>query len=193
MNKHIALTGGIGSGKSVIAKIFSILGIPVYDSDSEAKRLMETDGGVAFSLQKLIGEGLYKDSKLQKDVMAQAIFSNSNLCKKVNEIVHPRVWKEYIEWSNRQNAPFTIMETALLFESDLYKNFDAIVAVTADEETRIRRAMQRNNCDAESVRKRMQNQQSVEIALQNADFIIENSHTFVITQVLEIYNTLKQL
>ncbi len=191
MNKHIALTGGIGSGKSVIAKIFSILGIPVYDSDSEAKRLMETDGGVAFSLQKLIGEGLYKDSKLQKDVMARAIFSNSNLCKKVNEIVHPRVWNEYLEWSNRQNAPFTIMESALLFESDLYKNFDAIVAVTADGETRIRRVMQRNNCDAESVRKRMQNQQSVEIALQNADFIIENSHTFVITQVLEIYNTLK--
>ena len=191
MNKYIALTGGIGSGKSVIAKIFSILGIPVYDSDSEAKRLMETDGGVAFSLQKLIGEGLYKDSKLQKDVMARAIFSNSNLCKKVNEIVHPRVWNEYLEWSNRQNAPFTIMESALLFESDLYKNFDAIVAVTADGETRIRRVMQRNNCDAESVRKRMQNQQSVEIALQNADFIIENSHTFVITQVLEIYNTLK--
>ena len=191
MNKHIALTGGIGSGKSVIAKIFSILGIPVYDSDSEAKRLMETDGGVAFSLQKLIGEGLYKDSKLQKDVMARAIFSNSNLCKKVNEIVHPRVWNEYLEWSNRQNAPFTIMESALLFESDLYKNFDAIVAVTADGETRIRRVMQRNNCDAESVRKRMQNQQSVEIALQNADFIIENSHTFVITQVLEIYIPLK--
>lgn len=192
MNKHIALTGGIGSGKSVIAKIFLILGVPVYDSDREAKRLMEIDRGVVSSLQKLIGEELYQDSKLQKDVMARAIFSDNNLCKKVNEIVHPRVWSDYIEWSNRQQGPFTIMETALLYESDLYKNFDAVIGVTADEETRIRRVMQRNNCDAESVRKRMQNQQTVDFALQNADFIIENSHTFVITQVLDIYNTLKQ-
>ncbi len=192
MIKHIALTGGIGSGKSVIAKIFIILGIPVYDSDREAKRIMETDRGVVSSLQQLIGEELYQDSKLQKEVMARAIFSDSILCKKINEIVHPQVWNDYVQWSNRQNTDFTIMETALLYETEMYKNFDAVVAVTADEETRIRRVMQRNKCNAESIHKRMQNQTSVEIALQNADFIIENSHTFVITQVIEIYNMLKQ-
>ena len=192
MIKHIALTGGIGSGKSVIAKIFIILGIPVYDSDREAKRIMETDRGVVSSLQQLIGEELYQDSKLQKEVMARAIFSDSILCKKKNEIVHPQVWNDYVQWSNRQNTDFTIMETALLYETEMYKNFDAVVAVTADEETRIRRVMQRNKCNAESIHKRMQNQTSVEIALQNADFIIENSHTFVITQVIEIYNMLKQ-
>ena len=192
MIKHIALTGGIGSGKSVIAKIFIILGIPVYDSDREAKRIMETDRGVVSSLQQLIGEELYQDSKLQKEVMARAIFSDSILCKKINEIVHPQVWNDYVQWSNRQNTDFTIMETALLYETEMYKNFDAVVAVTAEEETRIRRVMQRNKCNAESIHKRMQNQTSVEIALQNADFIIENSHTFVITQVIEIYNMLKQ-
>ena len=144
MIKHIALTGGIGSGKSVIAKIFIILGIPVYDSDREAKRIMETDRGVVSSLQQLIGEELYQDSKLQKEVMARAIFSDSILCKKINEIVHPQVWNDYVQWSNRQNTDFTIMETALLYETEMYKNFDAVVAVTADEETRIRRVMQRN-------------------------------------------------
>ena len=193
MTKYVALTGGIGCGKSVVARVFSCLRVPVYDSDSKAKELMNCNKNIVNALTNLIGESLYKNSCLQKEVMANAIFSDADLLAKVNSIVHPAVWDDYVAWSEKQHAPFTIMETALLYETDLYRNFHKSIAVTANEEIRIQRVMQRDGCSYEAVQKRIRNQQSVEKAVQNADFIIENNDTFVIPQVMEVYNTLKQL
>jgi dephospho-CoA kinase len=193
MNNYIALTGGIGCGKSVVARVFSCLRVPVYDSDSRAKNLMNTDENIKNSLIRLIGNEIYKDGRLQKEVMAKAIFSDADLLSKVNSIVHPAVWNDYVAWSRKQHAPFTIMETALLYETDLYKNFKKSIAVTATDEIRIRRVMRRDSCTYESVVARIKNQPSVEKAVRNADFIIENNDTFVIPQVMEVYNTLKQL
>ena len=154
---------------------------------------MNTDENIKNSLIRLIGNEIYKDGRLQKEVMAKAIFSDEDLLSKVNSIVHPAVWNDYVVWSEKQHAPFTIMETALLYETDLYRNFHKSIAVTANEEIRIQRVMQRDGCSYEAVQKRIRNQQSVEKAVQNADFIIENNDTFVIPQVMEVYNTLKQL
>jgi dephospho-CoA kinase len=193
MNNYIALTGGIGCGKSVVARVFSCLRIPVYDSDSRAKKLMNTDENIKNSLIRLVGNEIYKNGCLQKEVMAKAIFSDADLLTKVNSIVHPAVWNDYVAWSEKQHAPFTIMETALLYETDLYKNFKKSIAVVANDEIRIQRVMRRDSCSYESVMARIKNQPSVEKAVQNADFIIENNDTFVIPQVMEVYNTLKQL
>ncbi|MBO4777049.1 MAG: dephospho-CoA kinase [Bacteroidales bacterium] len=193
MNNYIALTGGIGCGKSVVARVFSCLRIPVYDSDSRAKKLMNTDENIKNNLIRLVGNEIYKNGCLQKEMMAKAIFSDADLLTKVNSIVHPAVWNDYVAWSEKQHAPFTIMETALLYETDLYKNFKKSIAVVANDEIRIQRVMRRDSCSYESVMARIKNQPSVEKAVQNADFIIENNDTFVIPQVMEVYNTLKQL
>ncbi|MCQ2607315.1 MAG: dephospho-CoA kinase [Bacteroidales bacterium] len=192
MKKHIALTGGIGCGKSVVARIFSILGVPVYDSDSRAKMLMEKDDFIVSSLKSLIGDNVYENGRLQKKIMANAIFSDRSLCEKVNSIVHPRVWLDYEKWSENQESDFTIMETALLYESDLYKKFDASIVVVADDSIRVQRVQKRDNCDANSVIARINNQSSTKKAVANADFIIENNDTFVISQVMDVFNTIKK-
>lgn len=192
MTKYIALTGGIGCGKSVVSKVFASLGIPVYDSDSRAKQLMESNEGIRQSLIQLLGNQIYCGTKLQRKIMADAIFSDSSLCEKVNAIVHPQVWLDYKLWSDKKIVPFTIMETALLFESDLYKNFDYTIVVVASTELRVKRVVQRDSCDVEAVMRRIKNQTANEIAIQKADFIIENNDTFVVSQVLDVYNELKQ-
>lgn len=193
MTKYIALTGGIGCGKSVVSKIFASLGVPVYDSDSRAKQLMESNDFIRESLIRLLGNQVYCGTKLQRKVMADAIFSDSSMCEKVNNIVHPQVWLDYKLWSDKKNVVFTIMETALLYESNLYKNFDRVITVFASDEIRVKRVLQRDLCDVEEVFRRIKNQTSNEIAIQKADFIIENNDTFVISQVMNVYNELKQL
>ncbi|MCQ2606504.1 MAG: dephospho-CoA kinase [Bacteroidales bacterium] len=192
MKKHIALTGGIGCGKSVVARVFSVIGVPVYDSDSRARALMEQDDYIISSLQNLIGEQIYENGHLQKKIMANAIFTDKSLCEKVNAIVHPRVWLDYEQWSEKQSAPFTIMETALLYESDLYKKFDFSIVVVADDNVRIQRVMKRDNCDANSVLQRINSQSSIKNAAQKADYVIENNNTFVISQIINVYNAIKK-
>jgi len=190
--KYVALTGGIGSGKSVVSKIFSCLGVPVYDSDSHAKQLMKYDENIVSALKKIIGEELYFNGKFQKDVMRKAIFSDNILLEKVNSVVHPAVWKDYKQWSDRLSVPFTIMETALLYESGLYKNFNLSICVTADEKLRVQRVLQRDGGDVEFIKKKMENQPFVQKALHEADFIIENNNTFVINQVMTVCKKILQ-
>lgn len=190
--KYVALTGGIGSGKSVVSKIFSCLGVPVYDSDSHAKQLMKYDENIVSALKKIIGEELYFNGKFKKDVMRKAIFSDNILLEKVNSVVHPAVWEDYKQWSDRLSVPFTIMETALLYESGLYKNFNLSICVTADEKLRVQRVLQRDGGDVEFIKKKMENQPFVQKALHEADFIIENNNTFVINQVMTVYKKLLQ-
>ena len=190
--KYVALTGGIGSGKSVVSKIFSCFGVPVYDSDSHAKQLMKYDENIVSALKKIIGEELYFNGKFQKDVMRKAIFSDNILLEKVNSVVHPAVWEDYKQWSDRLSVPFTIMETALLYESGLYKNFNLSICVTADDKLRVQRVLQRDGGDVEFIKKKMENQPFVQKALHEADFIIENNNTFVINQVMTVCKKILQ-
>ncbi|MDR1762209.1 MAG: dephospho-CoA kinase [Bacteroidales bacterium] len=188
-SKKVALSGGIGSGKTCMAKIFTALGVPVYNSDECAKQLMQTEETIRPQLIMLFGEDLYKGKELQKQVLAQYIFSNNDLRQKVNAIVHPVVIEDYKKWSAQQNAAYTIMETALLFENDLHKNFDITIYVTAPLETRIARVMKRDNCERADVEKRIKMQQNDTICVQKADFVIENNN-FALSQVLNIHEQL---
>lgn len=191
--KLIAVTGGIGSGKTIISKIFNCIGIPVYFSDSEAKRLMCSNSEIREKLQKEFGNNVYVNGQLQKNILAQIIFNNSESRKIVNQIVHPVVRKDFIEWTQNQNSDYCIMESALVFDSDLYSLFDAVVYVDSPIEIRIQRVMNRDNCSREDVLQRIKMQPSDEICLQKSHFVVENNNTFVIPQVLKIHQRILTL
>jgi len=204
--KLVALSGGIGSGKTCIAKVFTALGMPVYNSDERAKQLMQTSESIRTQLIALFGEDLYKGNELQKQLLAQYIFTNNELRQKVNAIVHPVVIDDYNKWLaeqrfdtstgslttssvtelNDQNANYTIMETALLFENNLYTNFDYTIYITAPLETRIARVMQRDNCTRADVEKRIKMQLNDTICMQKADYVIENNN-FALSQIIAIH------
>lgn len=195
--QKIALSGGIGSGKSCLAKVFTALGIPVYNSDERAKQLMHTDETIRTQLIALFGDDLYHNNELQKKMLARYIFDNNELRRKVNAIVHPVVINDYIAWSERQSfercnnrtMAYTIMETALLFENDLHKHFDVTIYVHAPLEIRIARAMQRDSCTRADVEKRIKMQLEDTICMQKADYVIENNN-FALSQIITIHKQL---
>ncbi|MDR0940909.1 MAG: dephospho-CoA kinase [Bacteroidales bacterium] len=195
--QKIALSGGIGSGKTCIAKVFTALGVPVYNSDEQAKKLMQTDEHIRTQLIELFGKDLYRNNELQKQTLAQHIFGNDELRRKVNTIVHPVVMENYSTWSEQQGlerrdgatTAYTIMETALVFENNLHTHFDAIIYVYAPPEIRIARVMQRNNCTQSDVEKRIKMQLSDTICMQKADYVIENNN-FALSQIITIHQQL---
>ena len=188
--KKIGLTGGIGSGKSIVASIFASLHIPIYNSDFEAKRLMNSHSQIREKIIDLLGEQAYSGNQLQKDVVANAIFTDSNVRSKVNEIVHPIVREDFQLWASKQKSPYVIMESALLFDSDLYTLFDKTIFVNCPLEKRIEQVMKRDSCSRESVIQRIEMQPDVEFCLQKTHYVVENNNTFVIPQVLEIHKSI---
>ena len=188
--KKIGLTGGIGCGKSIVASIFTSLHIPVYNSDFEAKRLMNSHSKIREKIIALLGEQAYSENQLQKEVIAQAIFTNSNVRIKMNEIVHPIVREDFQLWASKQKSPYVIMESALLFDSDLYTLFDKTIFVNCPLEKRIENVMKRDSCSKESVLQRIEMQPNVEFCLKKTHYVVENNNTFVIPQVLEIHKSI---
>ncbi|MCZ4695163.1 dephospho-CoA kinase [Ancylomarina euxinus] len=191
----IGLTGGIGSGKSLVADFFRQLGIPVYTSDIEAKKLMQTDDLIRSSLIEAFGESVYlKSGDLNRVKLAEVIFSNNEALKKVNAIVHPQVRLHFQEWVLKQTeAPYVIQESAIIFDTGLYKNFDKIITVTADESIRIDRVVERDSCTKESVLERMSKQMSEQERIVKSDFVIYNNSELVIPQIIAIHNQLLEL
>jgi len=184
----VGLTGGIGSGKTVIAKIFSSLQVPIYDSDSRAKYLMNTNEEVKKKITELIGDNAYKNSELQKNIIANAIFSNNDIKTKLQDIVHPCVRKDFLDWAILQKSPYVIMESALIFDTDLYTYFDFIIMVTSTMQNRIERIKKRDNILEEEIIKRIKMQPQEEICRLKSHFVVENNNTFVMSQVIEIHN-----
>jgi dephospho-CoA kinase len=191
----IGLTGGIGSGKSLVADFFRQLGIPVYTSDIEAKKLMQTDDFIRLSLIEVFGESVYlKSGDLNRAKLAEVIFSSDEALKKVNAIVHPQVRLHFQDWVLKQTeAPYVIQESAILFDTGLYKNFDKIITVTADEAIRINRVVERDSCTKESVLVRMSKQMSEQERIVKSDFVIYNNSELVIPQIIAIHNQLLEL
>jgi len=174
----IGLTGGIGSGKSVVARVFKILEVPVYHADSEAKRIMNTHSDVKNGIRNLLGDQTYRDGKLDRAFVASRVFNNSDLLNKLNEIVHKFL-----------HQPYIIEEAAILFETGFYKDFDYMLVVYASEELRIRRVMERDLADREEILKRMSNQMSEESKKELADFtIFNNENDLIIPQVLSLHH-----
>ena len=170
----VGLTGGIGSGKSTIAKAFAALGIAVFNSDEQAKALIATDAQVKERIIAAFGEEAYQNGEYNRAYIAQIVFNNSEKLAILNGIVHPALAKYFKRWAKEQTSPYVLKEAAILFESGSYKDCDYIITVTAPEEVRIARVMARDHCTEAQVRARMAQQWSdaQRIALSNA--VIEN-------------------
>ena len=188
----IGLTGGIGSGKSVVAKVFNSLGVPVYHADERAKQLMQNEQQIIDQLIRILGKDIYQEGRLNRKKMASIIFSKPDLLKQVNEIVHPFVLKDFEGWAEKQfNKPYVLAEAAILFESGMHKTIDYTIAVAAPEELRITRIMNRDGVSREQVQQRMNNQLPEKEKIKMAGFVIYNDDTqFVLPQVLKIHDEL---
>ncbi|WP_045803088.1 dephospho-CoA kinase [Flagellimonas lutaonensis] len=170
----IGLTGGIGSGKTTVAKMFKKLGVPVYDSDKEAKKLMNQSKEMRAAIVDLFGKKAYKKGKLNRKFIAGAVFANKGLLSKLNAIVHPAVKSHFYDWAKKQAAPYVVQETALIFENGMEDRFDRVVLVTAPEEMRIKRVTARDKVSEEEVRARINNQLDDAHKKEKSDFVIEN-------------------
>ncbi len=173
--KIVGLTGGIGSGKTTIGKWFLEKGIPVYNSDNEAKNLINEDPQIVKSLTGLFGDETYQGGTYNSKFVASKVFNDKELLEKLNEIVHPAVFRHFDNWVKNQTTSFVVKEAAILFESGSYKDCDSIISVVADEEIRIQRVAGRDGSDSEEIRKRMNNQWKDEHRIELSDYIIYNN------------------
>ena len=185
--KRIGITGGIGAGKSLVAEIIKAMGYPVYNSDERAKELTESNPKIKEGLIHLFGEEIYQNDTLNKFALAQAIFSDESLREKVNALIHPIVREDFNLWALAQNNALVFNESAILFETGSFKNFDAIILVYAPEELRIKRIMKRDNCSENEVLKRMNSQFSDEEKYQLTEFrVLNDEQTPLLEQVEQI-------
>lgn len=193
--KKVGITGGIGSGKSIVCDIFRLLGIPVYPADAHAKRLMEESPDLRASLKATFGDKVYKeDETLDRQYLAGIVFHDATKLEQLNQLVHPAVVRDYAQWVLQfPNAPYTLREAAILFESGTWKDLDAILLVDAPEEMRIKRVMSRDGRKEAEVRAIISRQWPSEKKKEYANYIIENDEAhMVIPRVLEIHQLLKQ-
>ena len=187
MTKMIGLTGGIGSGKSVVAKIFSTLGIPVFNADEAAKQIMQTSPEIKIKLIQQFGNDIYNELGLDKEKLAAIVFNDPFQLQLLNAIMHPVTIQAAKDWAAKQTSPYVIKEAALIFESAAADGLFKVIGVTAPMSLRIQRVMQRDGVSKEQVEARMQHQISDTIKMRLCDYVIENNNQeMVIPQVLEI-------
>lgn len=192
MKIKIGITGGIGSGKSTVAKIIESLGYPVYYSDQRAKDLMNSSDEIKEELNNHFGLDLYSEGTLNRKLLADKIFQNKDELTFVNHLVHPIVRQDFYLWSEKQTSKIVFQESALLFETGNEKNFTATLLITASDELRIQRVMKRDNCSRASVLERMKNQLPESEKIAKASFVLYNNETeSVIQQTLSILVKLK--
>jgi len=191
----VGITGGIGSGKTTVCKIFEVLGVPVYYADDRAKELMQTDLKLIAAVKEIFGEKAYADGKLNRSYIASVAFSNKALLAKLNAAVHPAVARDSAEWMTRHGEqPYVLKEAALLFESGWHRQLDKVICVHAPQEERIRRLKERDKASYEEITARMKNQMSAEEKMKLADYIIYNDNRHrLIPQVLAIHHILLAL
>lgn len=189
----IGITGGIGSGKSVVAHLLKVMGIPVYISDIESKRLTGESEDIKKQLIGILGERIYKDGSLNKQLLASYIFSDPNHAKQINQIIHPCVRQDFVEWTSKYDClEFVALESAILIEAGFKNETDVVIMVYAPYNMRLQRAAERDSSSIESIRKRMQSQMNDEEKLKYADYIIYNDgSTPIIPQVEEIMRQLR--
>lgn len=173
--KIVGLTGGIGSGKTTVAKMFEELGVPVYIADDEAKSLMNRSKVIRRKLIELFGKRAYIKSGLNRPYLSRKIFNDGSLLQKMNAIVHPKVGAHFRRWVKEQNSAYVIKEAAILFESGSYKECDWIITVYAPEAKRIQRVVRRDKKSDEEVKRVISNQMSEEQRQKMSDFVIENT------------------
>lgn len=187
----VGITGGIGSGKSTIAKVFEVLGIPVYYADDAAKKLMNEDAALKEKLIAVFGNEIYKDGILNRPHLSGLVFNNPKKLAQLNSIVHPATIADAESWMQQQHSAYAIKEAAILFESGAYKYVDKVIGVYAPAQLRISRVMQRDHNTEEAVTERMNKQMKEEKKMKLCDYVITNDEKeLVLPQVLKIHDTL---
>lgn len=189
----VGLTGGIGSGKSTVCDVLRVLGTPIFDADAAGKRLLAEDVALQQAVIERFGAGVYPGGTLDKKALAAIVFHDTEALAALNALVHPAVRKAFKAWAAEQQAPYVVMESALLADTGGHGHFDKVVVVTAPEPLRIARVMRRDGVGEEAVRARLRNQVGEEERLRIADFVIVNDDTqLVIPQVLAIDRALRE-
>ncbi|MFO7862687.1 MAG: dephospho-CoA kinase [Salinivirgaceae bacterium] len=193
--QKIGVTGGIGSGKTLICKVFKHrYNIPVFEADKEAKNLINTDKSLKEAIIKLLGEKSYTpQGKYNTKFVASVVFNSAEKLEKLNALVHHKVRKLFDSWAGQQNAPYVLQEAAILIESGGYKQLDKLILVTAPESLRIKRVQERDKMTKEQVLQRMSKQLSDDKRLAFSQFIIENNDTTsILAQVEKIHIKITQ-
>jgi dephospho-CoA kinase len=187
----IGLTGGIGCGKTTVAKMFSCLGIPVYNSDIRAKAIMQEDEQLKEQLVQAFGERTFDSGKLNRPFLAALVFSDEEELQKLNAIVHPAIQKDFDIWASLQNATYIIKEAAILFESGANRGLDKVILVEAPEDLRIERVLKRDAVTKEEVRARISKQWTDSQKKPLSDFVIMNNEkSLLLEQVLKVHEEL---
>jgi len=190
----LGVTGGIGSGKTSVCRVFDALGVPVFSADREAREIMENDNGIIRRINSITGKNLYINGGLDRMELATIIFNDNILLEKVNSLVHPVIFDHFRKWVLEQTAPYVIMEAAILFESGASKFVDKVATVVAPIEQRVERVVQRNKLSREQVMERMRNQMDDEARIKLSDYIIYNSENdMIIPSILNIHDDILTL
>ena len=187
----VGITGNIGSGKSLVCDMFKVYGIPVYDADSEARKLMENDETIIRLVKKEFGDESYIDNKLNRSFISKQVFSDFHKLHLLNAITHPVIIQYAQEWMDKQNAPYVIKEAALIFESGSAKGLDVIVGIDAPYSLRVQRVVQRDGLSREEILKRNEQQIDQDMKMKLCDFVIINDNKeSLIKQVDELHKKL---
>lgn len=189
MNPQVlGITGGIGSGKSVVAQCLYNMDIPIYNTDNEAKRLNNTHPAIRKALKKLVGEKVYtEEGYLNKPLLASYLFEDEQHTKLVNAIIHPYVEEDFLQWKQRQESPWVAIESAILYESGFDHLTDKVIAVYAPQEVKIKRASKRDHTSADAIRQRMERQMPDEEKRARAAYTIINDDKHpILPQILDI-------
>lgn len=187
----VGLTGGIGSGKSTVAKIFEVLGVPVYYADDAAKHIMNTDAELREKIISTFGAGSYVNNELNRPYIASIVFENTEKLALLNSLIHPATIRDAERWMQQQTSPYVIKEAALIFESGSAENLDYVIGVFSPLPLRIKRIMERDNVTRDEVMKRMSRQIDEDIKMRLCDKVIVNDEQqLVITQVLALHQQL---
>lgn len=190
----VGLTGGIGAGKSTVAHIFEVLGIPVYHADQEAKRLMQTNPVLIEKIRMAFSDKAYADGMLDRKFLSSVVFNDKQQLELLNSIVHPFTIQDGKEWMKRQTSPYAIKEAALIFESGSQGEFDSIIGVFAPTTLRIHRTIQRDQVDREKVLHRMEKQLDESIKMKLCDHVlINNEQTLLMPQAIALHQKLLSL
>ena len=185
----VAITGGIGTGKTTISNMFSDKGVPAFNSDEIAKEIMNTNSLLKNEIVTAFGDKVYDKNRLNKEYLSDAIFNNETLLKKINAIVHPYVADEFNSWIKEQDSKYIIYESAIIFENQAEDFFDKIICVTASEEDVISRVMKRNNFSVDKIKSIINKQLPNDAKVQKSDYVIESMNISKLSdKVLEIHN-----
>ncbi len=184
----VGITGGIGSGKSVIAKIFASLGIPVYNADTEARQLLNTNKEVQQQIIARFGEDSYKEGRLNNSYISSVVFNDPEKLEILNAITHPAIIAHGERWVQQQTTSYTVKEAALFFESGSASSIDFMIGVYTPENIRVTRVQLRDGLTPEKIKQRIRNQLDESIKMKLCDAIIDNSGTLLVTpQVITLH------